>query len=133
VIKTILESIVKIITVIIINILFIFIYGYSNFEFELLSKLNYVVYAGFIVITLLMTFEYYNLFKNYYLSIIIKTIINTILVVMSSIVSLSIIFLLTSGSIDINKVLILIGLLIGILILTIITLIFIDKKEATIK
>jgi len=80
-----------------------------------------------------MLFEYYKLFRNYYLKVIITTIINTILVVMSSIISLSVTFIFKSNNIDIYQVLFLIGSLVAILILTIITLIFIDKKATDTK
>jgi len=126
------ESIIKILTVIVINLIFLFIYGYNNFEIDLISKLNYVVYAGFVIILLLMVFEYFKLFKNYYLKVIIITVVNTVLVVISSILSLSVYLLVLSNIINEKQIGILFGSLIFTLILTIITLKFIDKRATKI-
>ena len=126
------ESIIKILTVIVINIIFLFIYGYNNFEIDLVSKLNYVVYAGFVIILLLMTFEYFKLFQKNYLKVIIITVVNTVLVVISSILSLSVYLLVLSDNIDGKQIGILFGSFIVTLILTVLTLKFIDKRATEI-
>ena len=112
-----------------INIIFLSLYGAKYFETVLIAKLDYVLFSFFIIIFIFTISELFKrLLKYDTFKTVIDAIINSVIVIISSILSLSLYLLWLSITTDRQEIIILFSSLIGVLVIAVFTLVFIDKK-----
>ncbi len=127
--ETIYDTMIKITTVIFINIIFLFFYGVNDFKILVEGNLNYMGFYIIIIVSLLpinyisKSLLIFNWFKTF-----MKTIIGTVLVTASSLIGLAIYLLCISENQNIQDILFVFGFLLLFIFLISSLILYIENE-----